>query len=228
MTELIKKYLINCEQFIPTLDDFLRKYPIILKDDFNDDYYQVYDFDGKKTKCCFASECLFKRHEIYNPHYITSINKYEIDGKTFYLASSFEIPDELDPHYYLVYSFFKIENGYVKSVFRQLDSKEMFEYIPNDLRKYYLRMEASTPRGTIFNLDETEHYEIGSNILKIIGKTSHQLDESFVDEEYTVNDINITIEEFKTFSYADKIKCMIKILWREQDIPQELFNIVNY
>lgn len=214
--ELIKKYLIDAEQYAPTLERFLREYRIPIDTEMNE-----ITKEGKHT---LVSELLFKEDGLYNPAFTTCFEVYEIDGETFYMASSMETPDENKRNYYCVYTYFKLENDIVRNIYRQLDTSEILQHIPNDLHEFYLLNEAPNDRDTILEIACERQYAIEENILDYLYKSDVELINIF-NEKFSKR-VQLTVGEFAVMSFPDKIKTIINILWNNIDLPFQLFNLM--
>lgn len=150
------EYLPDCKDYIKTVEEFVRAYPMInirsFKSSFWNDTIMNKVGTGKEFKSAILSEILFKKDEIYNPGTISYIEKYKINGVRFCKVMSFEHNNEENC---LVITFFKVSRkGHYYDIFRQLTSTEIKGLVNDQIFKSCEAYEFPVNRDIIFDIQK--------------------------------------------------------------------------
>ena len=153
--ESFNNYLPNCSEYIKTVEEFMKAYPMIkirsLKDSFWND--TIMNIIGTNFKSAVLSEILFKKDEIYNPGTISYIEKYKINGVRFCKVMSFEHNNE---EKCLVITFFKVSRkGHYYDIFRQLTSTEIRGLVNDQIFEACEDYEFRVNRDIIFDIQKS-------------------------------------------------------------------------
>lgn len=158
ITEIRKnfdQYLPDCKDYIKTVEEFMRAYPMIDIRSFNNSFWNdtIMNIIGTNFKSAVLSEILFKKDEIYNPGTISYIEKYKINGVRFCKVMSFEHNNEENC---LVITFFKISrNGHYYDIFRQLTSTEIRGLVNDRIFEACENYEFRVNRDIIFDIQKS-------------------------------------------------------------------------